>query len=186
MGLNGSPVLALSGRVYRLGTYGAVIAPPNSEHVNMNGSLADRSTFIEFQPVVRRDWFPPYPSFASAASPSPIAVSRDMRVFENFDPSSDGWTVQADGARSKSLSGQTVQLTVWDLSSPTASATVNPAGTRSEQFVYVFDGAAQSAGMSEGRVMAAQTLAVISQSAQALQLRSVGKVRTTVGVFEVK
>jgi hypothetical protein len=184
LGLGGSPVIGLSGVAYRVGSFGALITPPNVEHFNMNGLLAGPSTFIEFQPVLRSDWFPPQTPYVASKTPAPAAVSRDERVFDDFDPASDGWRSDPNGARSKVLNGRTVRLTMWDLSGAKASAGLNPQGKRSEQFVYVLEGHAQIVVDSRGRDVPAQTLAVISPAAKDVRLASLGTGRTLVAVFE--
>lgn len=184
MGLSGSAVIGIAGVPYRLGSYGAVITPGNAEHFNMNGLLAGPSTFIEFQPVPRSDWFPPHKPYAAPKASAPAAVSRDERVFDDLDPVSDGWRSESSGARSKTLTGKTIRVTVCDLSTASASAAVNPPGVRAEQFVYVLEGHTQIAVDSSRRDVPAQTLAVISPAAKDVRLRSLGTGRTFVAIFE--
>ena len=136
----------MGGVAYRLGSYGAVVTPPNVEHFVLNGSTTGTSTFIEFQGVLRRDWFPPHPTYTAPKTPAPLAVTRDQRVFGDLDPSSDSWTVDANGARSKILSGQTIHVTLWNLSAANASVDLTRQNVRPEQFVYVLEGQAHGGG----------------------------------------
>lgn len=183
-GLKGSPVLLMSGVPYRLGSYGAVVTPANAEHSGINGATAGPATFIEFQPVLRSDWFPPHFPFKLVKSEMPVPVSRDQHVFENFDPSSDGWRSNHAGLRSKVLSGKTIRVTVFELSNESATATLDHQGSRPEQFVYVLEGQAQLAVDAGRREIAAQTLAVIAPSAKDIRLQSAGKGRALVAVFD--
>ena len=184
VGVGGSALGIIGGSIYRAGVYGAALMPSNSEHAGINGLTSGPSTFIEFQPVLRTDWFPPYPKIAFPRSPTPVAVPAEQRVFEDLDPSSTGWQSLANGARSKTLNGQTVRLTMWDLSHAGRGTDLNPMSAGNERFVYVFEGHTEIVVDSSGRAMAAQTLAIVSPRAKSVRLGSNGKTGTLVGVFE--
>jgi mannose-6-phosphate isomerase-like protein (cupin superfamily) len=181
IGLSGSPIIGIDGVAYRVGTYGAVVTPPNAEHFNINGLTTGPSTFIEFQPVLRSDWFPPHKPYTAPRSPVPAPVSSDERVFEDFDSASGGWRSESNGSRSKTLSGRNIRLTVWDLSMAKSSADLRP---QSEQFIYVLEGYAEMIVGSARREITPQMLAVVSPAAKDIRLRSVGKGRTLVALFE--
>ena len=183
IGLTGSSVISIGGASYRLGSYGTVITPPDVSHFNINGSTGGSSTFIEFQPVQRRDWFPPYPNYVSPKKPTPVAVGPEQRIFEDFAPSSDGWRIETNGGRSKMLSGETVRFTMWDLSAANAVADLTSSRAR-EQFVYVLAGNAEIEVGSSRREMRAEMLAVVSAAAKNVLLRSVKKERTFIAIFE--
>jgi hypothetical protein len=184
MGISGSAMSVLGTVPYRLGSYGAVVTPPDAEHVATNGSLTRPSTFIEFQPVLRSDWFPPHRAYTAPRSSTPVPVSADQRVFQDFDPAAEGWRSDAIGARSQTLSGRSIRLTVWDLSAPNASIALNPPGARPEQFVYVFEGQVEIVVDSGRRQAGSGILAVIAPTVSDVGLRSLGSERTLVGVFE--
>ncbi len=185
LGLGGMTEMTIDGTTHRLGVRGAVVTPPNTQHSNNNGGPG-AATFIEFQSVQRTDWFPPHQKFVPtvAAAPAPVPVPQGRQVFSDFAISSDAWRADPSGARSKVMQGQTIRLTIWDLSAATASAVLDSQGTEPEQFVYVLEGQAQIAVDGSPRDMTAQTLAVISPAAKTVQLRSSGKGRTLVAVFE--
>ena len=184
LGLNGSTEITIDGTIHRLGTYGAVIPPSNAAHSNGNGG-ANAATFIEFQAVLRTDWFPPHQKFAAApAAPAPVAVPPGRQVFSDFAVSSDGWQVDATGARSKVLSGQTIRLIVWDLSAANATVNVTSKSVPGEHFVYVLEGQAEMAAGSGRREIKSETLVVVSAAAEGVTLRSLNKGRSLVAVFE--
>jgi hypothetical protein len=184
VGISGSPISVLGTVPYRLGSYGAVVTPPDAEHAATNGSLTSPSTFIEFQAVLRRDWFPPHPAYTAPKSPTPVPVSGEQRVFQDFDPAAEAWQSHPDGARSQTLSGRSIRLTVWNLSAPNASVALNSPGARPEQFVYVFEGQVEMVVDAKRRQAGIGTLAVIAPNAGDVRLRSLVSGRTLVGVFE--
>jgi quercetin dioxygenase-like cupin family protein len=185
LGLAGMTEITIDGTPHRLGVHGAVLTPPNAQHSNANAG-SGTATFIEFQSVLRTDWFPPHQKFVPpvAAAPAPVSVPRGRQVFSDFTVSSDGWRTDSNGARSKVLRGQTIQVTVWDLSEPNASVMLDSQGMRPEQFLYVLEGQPQITVGGSRRDMTAQTLAVISPAAKSVQLRSPGKGRAVVAVFD--
>ena len=181
LGVSGSTIISVGGTPYRLGSYGAVITPQNVEHFPINGATDSSSTFIEFQAVLRSDWFPPHLTYTAPKSPAPIAVARDQRVFGDLHPSSDGWSDAANGARSKKVAGQTIQVTLWDLSAPNALVDlVGPTG-RVEQFAYILEGHV-AAGSSRREI--GPGMLVIVSAAGNVRLSSVSKGRTLIAVFE--
>jgi hypothetical protein len=184
VGVAGSSVVLMSGATYRLGVLGAVLTPPNSAHAGLNGLTSGSSTFIEFQPVLRRDWFPPHPKVDVTQTAAPVPVASEQRIFEDLDLSSNGWMSDKAGARYKELGGESVKLTMWDLSAPGLSVQLK-SGNPSELFVYVFHGQLTLNVEPNTREMAAQTLAIVSPQANNVQLHSVGK-GTIVGVFEAR
>jgi quercetin dioxygenase-like cupin family protein len=185
LGLAGMTEITIDGTPHRLGVHGAVLTPPNSQHSNANAGPGT-AIFIEFQSVLRTDWFPPHQKFVPAvvAAPAPVSVPQGRQVFSDFTVSSDGWRKDSNGARSKVLRGQTIQVTVWDLSAPNASVLLDSKGVRPERFLYVLEGQPQLAVEGDRRDMTAQTLAVISPAVKSVQLRSPGKGRAIVAVFE--
>lgn len=185
LGLSGMTEMTIDSATHRLGQYGAVLTPPNSQHSNNNGGPGP-ARFVEFQSVLRTDWFPPHQKFvpAVAAAPVPVPVPQGRQVFSDFAIGSDAWRAETSGARSKILRGQTIRLTMWDLSAANASAVLDSQGPRPEQFVYVLEGQAQIAVDGRRRDLTAQTLVVVSPAAKTVQLRSLGKGRTVLAVFE--
>jgi hypothetical protein len=183
VGTGGSPIGTIAGVPYRHGTYGGSLVPPNVEHATINGLTSAPSTFIEFQPVRRLDWFPPHPKAAFPQDPSPTPLPSDRRVFENFDPSAAGWAATGS-ARSKSLGSQSVRFTMWDLSATNATAEITQGAGTAERFVYVFEGQAQLVVDGRPRELTTQTLAIVSPTVKGIGLRSLANVRTLVGVFE--
>jgi uncharacterized cupin superfamily protein len=183
IGLSGSSVMGISGVAYRLGSYGAAVTPRDTQHFSINGSTSGPSTFIEFQPVLRHDWFPPYPKVPPTAGSTPSVVSPEQRVFEDFDPSSSNWQEDASGARTKVLNGETITLKVLDLSAPKASTSLSSQPSRPEQFVYVLEGHAEVSVGASRREVGSGMLVVVSPAAQDVGLRSLNRGRTLIAVL---
>jgi quercetin dioxygenase-like cupin family protein len=181
LGVRGSMDVSLGGATHRLGSSGAALVPSDVEHFSINGG-SETATFIEFQPMVRRDWFPPHPKIASSAGPTAVPVPSDARVVDDFALSSQGWRVERNGTRSKVLGGKTMQLTFWDLSADTASADLRP--QRGERFLYVVEGHLHVAIGLNAREIGREMLVVVSESAEDIRLTSVKRGRTVVAVFE--
>ena len=184
IGLSGSMEISIDGVVHPLPAYGAAITPADSGHFVANSDSTAVATAIEFQPVLRPDWFPPYPKVTFPASSEPISVSPDQVVFKDLAPSSDGWHVAAEGARSKTHTGRTCRITMWDLSSPNTAKDLMPKSARSERFVYVLAGRAEMTVGRAGRAIAPELLAVVSSGAEGIRLKAMGKERTLILVFE--
>lgn len=115
----------------------AAFAPPNVQHGNLNADAAAK--YIEFQPVLRPDWYPPHPRRPRQGTPEPLPIPEGLKVSESFASGSGGWRSEA-GARWKALTGNTASVTVWEL--PRTAKVIDPtAGPGAERFLYVIDGA---------------------------------------------
>jgi len=181
LGVSGSTVFSAGGLSYRLGVHGAAVTPANVEHFQLNGSTTTTSTFIEFQPVLRRDWFPPYPVVESTRSAAPAAVASSEQVFTDFGAAAEGWQSGSGGARSKVLNGQTIRVTVCDLSAAGASLTLEP---RRESFVYVLEGHVEVVTSAGRREVGSEMLLVVSAQANDVRFASLNKGRTLIAVFD--
>ena len=184
IGLTGSIEVSIGGVVNPLGEFGATIVPSNSQHFIANSDSTAIATGIEFQPVLRPDWFPPYPKVTLPASSEPVPVPPERVVVTDLAPSSGGWQVAVSGARSKTLAGETCGATMWHLSTPNASAELTAKSARSERFVYVLAGQAEMTVGRAGRKVGAEMLAVVSSGAEGIRLRSIGTERPLILVFE--
>lgn len=181
LGLDGGMHYQMAGKPYPLGRLTAAIALPNVEHGNINETAAP-ATCIEFQPVLRPDWFPPHPRRAREGAPAPVAIPADRTVTEDFSAPA-GWRAAPGGARSKSLSGNTMRLTLWDLSAASAPVDLT-SGAAVERFVFVVDGQASIAEGAAQRTIAREMLVIVSPAAANVRLSS-GKMGTAlVAVFE--
>ena len=70
----------------------------------------------------------------------PLASQRipaNARVTVDFDPASGEWAVVRTGARRKTLAGQTIRATFWDLSRAGASVDIAINPTSRERLVFV-------------------------------------------------
>lgn len=181
LGLDGGMHYLMAGKPYPLGRLTAAIALPNIEHGNINETAA-QATCIEFQPVLRPDWFPPHPRRAREGAPAPMAIPAGRKVTEDFS-ASDGWRTDSSGARSKALSGDTMRLTLWDLSGASKPIDLT-SGPAVERFVFVIDGQASIAEGTNQRTVGREMLVIVSPAAKDVKLSSVKKGAALLAVFE--
>jgi quercetin dioxygenase-like cupin family protein len=181
LGLAGGMHYQMAGKPYPLGRLTAAIALANVEHGNIN-ETTEPATCIEFQAVLRPDWFPPHPRRPREGAPAPIAIPAGRTVTEEFSGST-GWRTGSTGARSKSLSGDTIRVTLWDLAAATAPVDLT-AGPAVERFVFVIDGQASIAEGTNQRAIAKDMLVIVSPSAKNVTLRSIAKGNALLAVFE--
>lgn len=181
LGLDGGMHYQMAGTPYPLARLTAAIALPNVEHGNINDTAAP-ATCIEFQPVLRPDWFPPYPRRPREGAPSPVAIPGGRQVTEDFS-SPAGWRVESGGARSKSLSGDTMRLTLWDLSAGSAPVDLT-SGPAVERFVFVIDGQAAIAEGATPRTIGREMLVIVSPAARNVKVSPVNTGAALLAVFE--
>jgi quercetin dioxygenase-like cupin family protein len=168
----------IGGPVHRVGVHGAVLTPSNSHHFYANAD-AGSSRFIEYQPVQRIDWQPPFPAYKVIQSPEPVAgpfarpVTSDMKE-------ATGWGPLASGARIKSLRGESIVLRMIDLSQATAA--VELTASRGTSFLFVLDGTMQFAGGAVTQEIAPDGVAQIA-AGTSYSLRPRGKGPALVAIF---
>lgn len=181
LGLSGGMHYQMAGKPYRLGRLTAAIALPNVEHGNIN-ETAEQASCIEFQPVLRPDWFPPHPRRPREGAPTPVAIPAGRTVTEDFSAPA-GWHAGPGGARSKSLSGDTMRLTLWDLAGASAPVELT-SGPAVERFVFVIDGQASIADGTNQRAIGGEMLVIVSPAAKGVTLSSIRKGTALLAVFE--
>ena len=128
LGLRGGMKYLMAGAPNTLEPLTAALALPNVEHGNLNDT-PETAVVVEYQAVQRPDWFPPHPRRPREGAPAPVAIPAGRKVIEDFSASSSGWHMHAGGARSKSLTGDTIRLTLWQLpagSKPVSVTTASP------------------------------------------------------------
>jgi quercetin dioxygenase-like cupin family protein len=168
LGLDGAMNFVLAGSFPQpLTPLSAAFAPPNVQHGNVNADAPAR--YIEFQPVLRPDWYPPHPRRPREGTPEPLPIPEGRKVSESFAAGSSGWRSEA-GARSKALSGSTASVTVWDV--PSSANSINlTTGPAAERFVYVIDGAVTIADGAVTREAGREMLVIVSPAARAVRIR---------------
>ena len=181
LGLDGGMHYQMAGKPYPLGRLTAAIALPNIEHGNINDTAAP-ATCIEFQPVIRPDWFPPHPRRAREGAPAPVPIPAGRTVTEDFSAPA-GWRAAPGGARSKILSGDTMRLTLWDLSAASAPVALT-SGAAVERFVFVVDGQASIAEGATERTIGREMLVIVPTAAKNVRLSSVKNGTALLAVFE--
>jgi hypothetical protein len=94
-----------------------------------------------------------------------------------------GWRTHPGGARSKTLSGDSMKLTLWDLSG--ASSPVDLAAAPAvERFVFVIDGQASIAEGANQRAIGKEMLVIASPSAKSVSVSAIKKGAALLAVFE--
>ena len=181
LGLDGGMHYQMAGTPYPLGRLTAAIALPNVEHGNINETAAT-ATCIEFQAVLRPDWFPPHPRRAREGAPAPVPIPAGRRVTEDFSIPA-GWRAESNGARSKSLGGDTIRLTLWDLSAAASPLDVT-SGPAVERFLFVIDGQASIADGATQRAIGREMLVIVSPAARNVTLSPLNKGAALLAVFE--
>lgn len=179
-GLEGAMQFVLGGAPQTLSRLTGSFAPANVRHGNINDGGPAR--YIEFQPVLRPDWYPPHPRKPREGTPEPLPVPAGRKVTEDFTAGSDGWhTVQ--GARAKSLDGDTARVTVWELraGSGPVELTARPAA---EWFVYVIDGDVAIAEAASVRNVSREMLIIVPRSARGIRVSPPRRTAATIAVFE--
>jgi quercetin dioxygenase-like cupin family protein len=140
----------------------AAFAPANVLHGNVNGDAPAK--YIEFQAVLRPDWYPPHPRRPREGTPEPQPIPQGRKVSENFTSASDGWRSYS-GARAKALAGNTASVTVWEVPGGGTSVDLS-AGPAAERFVYVIDGAVTVTEGKTSREAGREMLIIVSPAAR--------------------
>ena len=181
LGVEGAMDFVLAGSSpQRLAPLTAAFAPANVQHGNVNGDAP--TTYVEFQPVLRPDWYPPHPRRPREGTPTPQPIPEGLKVSENFAADSAGWRTEGQ-ARWKSLVGKTARVTVWEL--PAGAKPVDITTTDAvERFVFVIDGTLSITDGPVTREIVPETLVIIPGSARAVQLGSGKRMTARVAVFE--
>ena len=182
-------MLGLSGRMhYLMGDtpqplprFTAALALANVRHGNINDT-PESAVCIEFQPVQRPDWFPPHPRRPREGTPDPVSAPAGRVVTADFNAGTGGWHVPSYGAQWKSLVGDTMQLTVWQLSSgPATSAVIQ--GPRVERFILVIYGEATLTVGAATHALGREALVIASPAASTMTVRPAGG-GTVLAVYE--
>ena len=168
--VSGAIQYSISEQLHKIGLHGGALPPSNSQHFYTNINDGP-SRFIEYQPVRRHDWIPPFPANQSAQSAEPVAVAPDKTVARDLSLSSGGWArLMNTGARVKSLPGETILLRMIDLSANNASLDMTASGGRA-WFLYVLEGEAQFSAGKTSRKIGRDTVVQIANG-QVFTLRS--------------
>jgi mannose-6-phosphate isomerase-like protein (cupin superfamily) len=168
LGLAGAMQIPLAGTLYPVPKLTAVLAPANVRHgvVNDGGGAA---IYVEFQPVLRPDWYPPHPRRQREGAPEALPIPEGRKVSENFAAGTSGWRLEG-GARAKALTGNTASVTVWEV--PSAATAIDVAGgPAAERFVYVVDGAVTITDGTVTREAGREMLVIVGPGAPAVRIR---------------
>jgi hypothetical protein len=163
-----------------LNPFTAAIPPSNVEHHMMNPSDTPAHV-IEFQPIARTDWLPPFtplPVLAPAVSvPEEVPLTADLSLM------SAGWKPGPNGSRMKPFAGKTIGVELWDLSKRGAAAPLK-GHARVHRFAYVLEGQISVASGRTIRSAGAQMFIAIAPSAEDVTLTSNSGAKSLVAVYE--
>ena len=181
LGLAGRMHYLMGDTPYPLPRLTAAIALANVHHGNINDT-AEPAMCIEFQPVLRPDWYPPHPRRPREGLPEPIPIPAGRTVTDSLDPSSGGAKQEARGVRSKSLAGDTMRLTVMELSAGGGSLALPGPGV--ERFVFVIDGKITIGSGSTRREISKEMLVIAPPKAGTVRLSATKDASGLVAVYE--
>jgi quercetin dioxygenase-like cupin family protein len=183
LGVEGALDYSIDGTVHRIGPMALALPPANVAHGMINE--ADHPALaIEFQPVRRDDWLPPYPQVRQPQVAQPMILEPGRQVTLDWSPSSTGWQSDPNGAKVKTIAGATIRARFYDLSAPKAEAKVAPTPLTSESFVFVLSGRLTAVGAGTRREVTAKTTIVVRPTATDLTLESTGQTGTLLVLFE--
>jgi hypothetical protein len=171
---------SVAGVVHRLDQYGAAIPPSDAHHFYATAA-GGPATFIEYQPVRRDDWAPPFPPNASVRSPEPKSLpSGRVEVTRDLSPRSSGWSVSGV-ARTKEFAGDQIKVVMIELS---GRGTIEiPAAATGRQFVYVITGKPSISAGTVQRELGAHTVVEMNRSARSIRLEPPREGQALVAVF---
>ena len=175
---------SVGGVVHHLGAHGAVLPASDVEHGFSNDSERP-AVMIEYSPLRRPEWVAPHPSvprLPQSAEPAPLPAGAVAAI--DFDRAADGWHVEKSGARSKTITGKTIQATFWDLPRRGASADIAATPSSRERLAFVLEGRLASGAGSTKRDIGPEMLVEIGPSARSAMLSSSGDVPALIVVFE--
>jgi hypothetical protein len=166
---------------YPLPRLTAAIALGNVHHGNINDT-AEPAMCIEFQPVLRPDWYPPHPRRPREGLPEPIPIPAGRTVTDSLDPAAASARLEAPGIRSKSLAGDTMRLTVVELSA--GGGSIDLAGPKVERFVFVIDGKVTIGAGSIRREIGKEMLVIAPGNGGNVRLSAMKDASGLVAVYE--
>jgi quercetin dioxygenase-like cupin family protein len=172
IGREGAAGYAIDGILHELGPHGAGLPPPDVQHGMVNDS-DDPAVILEYQPVLRREWLPPHPQVPpQPQAPQAQHISSSVPVTIDFDIASSGWIADKAGARRKTLAGQTIRATFWDLSRTGAWFDAAASPTSRERIVFVLNGRATVETANARQIVGPEMMIEVRPSARHVVLRS--------------
>ena len=181
LGLAGRMHYLMGDTPYPLPRLTAAIALGNVHHGNINDT-AEAAMCIEFQPVLRPDWYPPHPRRPREGLPEPIPIPAGRTVTAPLDPSLTDAKQEAQGVRSKTLAGDTMRLTVVALAA--GGGSLELPGPEVERFLFVIDGKLTITGGSLRREIGKEMLVIAAPNAGTVRLSATKDARGLVAVYE--
>jgi quercetin dioxygenase-like cupin family protein len=184
IGRDGPLEYIIDGILHELGPHGADLPPPDVEHGMANDSDGP-AVMLEYQPVLRREWLPPHPQVApQPQAPQTQHIPANAPVAIDFGTASGDWTVASTGARRKTLAGQTIRATFWDLSRAEASVDIAINPTSRERLVFVLNGHASAETAEVRRIVGPEMLIEVRPAARHVVLRSQQSEPSMIVVFD--
>jgi quercetin dioxygenase-like cupin family protein len=181
MGIDGAFQLTIGSSRHSMKALMVGLPPANVPHFMTNDS-GTSATILEYQPVPRRDWAPPFPSPPYNAGPG-VVVPPTEPIFADLSPAAARWVADETGARTIGFAGRTIAVRMWDLSEPAASVDLTTGQARVQRFVYVFDGRITIIAGSLQRDIGREMCVEITPPLEHVIARSLGK-ESIIAVFE--
>lgn len=170
---------SIAGVAHPLPPFSAAIPPSNTRHFYVTAP-GEPATFIEYQPVRRDDWQPPFPPNKSALSPQPLPLPPGRTVTRDLSAGSPGWSVSGV-ARTKEFAGDQIKVVMFELK---GRGTIRvPAAAAGRQFVYVLTGAPSLAVGPASRELAPHAVIEMRSSARPIVLAPPRDGTSMVAVF---
>jgi hypothetical protein len=157
------------------------LPPANVSHFMTNDS-GTSATVLEYQPVPRRDWAPPFPSPPYNTGAAVMAPPTEP-IFADLSPAAVRWVADETGARTIGFAGRTISVRMWDLSEPAASVDLTTGQARVQRLVYVFDGRVTISAGSLQRDIGREMCVELTPPFEHVILRSIGT-ESLIAVFE--
>ena len=161
----------------------AAIPPSNVPH-NMNNNSGKPATVLEYQPVARQDWLGTPAAAPQKQSPQPLELPPGRLVKADLTHASEGWRVNADGGRIKSLAGESIRVDVWELPTPNASARLERGTAGARRFVYMVEGDSRLSAVGATRTIPHDVFVEMSDQVS-VRIQPAGSGRTVFAVFEM-
>ena len=180
LNLDGGQSFTIGESTYSLPPLTAALPSSNTRHnytVDTNGP----ATFIEYQPIRRDDYTPPFTGYTAVLTPEPVPAAKDLIGTRDLSAQSEGW--QANGsARTKELTGGQCRIVMMDLRSPGAGIDVAPS-PNGRQFLYVLSGQATLTAGGANRQLSPHMVVEMTSASTPIRLQSVGAVPTLIAAF---
>ena len=159
----------VAGTSHSVEKYSALIPPSNVHHFYATRD-GEATTFIEYQPVARTDWAPPFTPYKPMLSPEPSPLAAGRAVTRELSPQSSGWTI-AGAARTNEFAGEQLKIVMIELRNAGTSIEV-PATATGRQFFFVLEGKPWLSAPGIQRQLVPQTIVEMSSGTRPIRFET--------------